>query len=193
MEKSEPANIKATNRRALLKALLATGALGGVAASSFITGKASAAPQRDQPIGAGGGADPTFSSDGVGLPSLTSDPGSLGAIGTIWFRSNESVSGRVRYVGSDSAAHDVLNNIVNADIAAAAAIGNAKVVGLANMGASVITAYPFAAADLANASVTAVKLGTITDGVTLDQSGAGSTLEVKALGLPTLRLLRARR
>jgi hypothetical protein len=39
------------------------------------------------------------------------------------------------------------------------------------------------ATELAAASVTAAKLGTITDGVTLDQAGAGSTLEVKALGI----------
>lgn len=41
------------------------------------------------------------------------------------------------------------------------------------------------AANIAAGAVTATKLGTVTDGVTLDQSGAGSTLEIKALGVGT--------
>ena len=36
---------------------------------------------------------------------------------------------------------------------------------------------------IANAAVTPAKLGTVTDGSTLDQSGAGSTLEIKAGGV----------
>jgi hypothetical protein len=43
-------------------------------------------------------------------------------------------------------------------------------------------------AQLAATSVTAAKLGTVTDGVTLDQSGAGSTLEVKAAGVSATQL-----
>lgn len=39
------------------------------------------------------------------------------------------------------------------------------------------------AATIAAGAVTASKLGTVTDGVTLDQSGAGSTLEIKAGGI----------
>lgn len=41
---------------------------------------------------------------------------------------------------------------------------------------------------LAAASVTAAKLGTVTDGVTLDQSGAGSTIEIKAAGVSATQL-----
>lgn len=44
---------------------------------------------------------------------------------------------------------------------------------------------------LASSSVTAAKLGTITDGVTLDQAGSGSTLEVKAAGIGTTQLASA--
>lgn len=45
-----------------------------------------------------------------------------------------------------------------------------------------------AAATIAAGAVTASKLGTITDGVTLDQSGAGATLEVKALGIANAQI-----
>ena len=44
---------------------------------------------------------------------------------------------------------------------------------------------------LASASVTTAKLGTITDGVTLDQSGSGSTLEIKSGGVGTTQLASA--
>lgn len=44
------------------------------------------------------------------------------------------------------------------------------------------------ATTIAAASVTAAKLSTVTDGVTLDQSGAGSTLEIKAGGVGTTQL-----
>lgn len=44
---------------------------------------------------------------------------------------------------------------------------------------------------LASASVTTAKLATITDGVTLDQSGAGSTLEIKTAGVGTTQLASA--
>jgi hypothetical protein len=44
---------------------------------------------------------------------------------------------------------------------------------------------------LASASVTIAKLATITDGVTLDQSGSGSSLEIKALGVGTAQLASA--
>lgn len=44
---------------------------------------------------------------------------------------------------------------------------------------------------LASASVTTAKLGTITDGTTLDQSGAGSTLEIKTGGVGTTQLASA--
>jgi len=43
-------------------------------------------------------------------------------------------------------------------------------------------------AKILNANVTAAKLATVTDGVTLDQSGAGSTLEIKALGVDTAQI-----
>lgn len=39
------------------------------------------------------------------------------------------------------------------------------------------------ATTITTGAVTATKLGTVTDGVTLDQGGAGSTLQVKALGI----------
>ncbi len=45
-----------------------------------------------------------------------------------------------------------------------------------------------AVATIAAGAVTASKLGTVTDGTTLDQSGAGSTLQVKALGVGTSQL-----
>ena len=41
---------------------------------------------------------------------------------------------------------------------------------------------------LADTSVTAAKLGSITDGTTLDQSGAGNTLEIKAAGVSATQL-----
>ena len=41
---------------------------------------------------------------------------------------------------------------------------------------------------LAAAAVTAAKLGTVTDGTTLDQAGAGSTIEVKAGGIAATQL-----
>jgi hypothetical protein len=44
---------------------------------------------------------------------------------------------------------------------------------------------------LASASVTAAKLATVTDGITLDQSGAGSTLEIKSGGVGTTQLAAA--
>lgn len=44
---------------------------------------------------------------------------------------------------------------------------------------------------LAAASVTTAKLGTITDGVTLDQAGSGSTLEIKSGGVGTTQLANA--
>lgn len=44
------------------------------------------------------------------------------------------------------------------------------------------------AATIATGAVTASKLGSITDGVTLDQSGAGSTLEVKAGGISNTQI-----
>ena len=47
------------------------------------------------------------------------------------------------------------------------------------------------AATIAAGAVTASKLGTVTDGVTLDQSGAGGTLEIKALGVDTAQLKNA--
>lgn len=43
-------------------------------------------------------------------------------------------------------------------------------------------------AKILDANVTAAKLGTVTDGTTLDQSGAGSTLEVKAGGIGATQL-----
>jgi hypothetical protein len=45
-----------------------------------------------------------------------------------------------------------------------------------------------AAATIQPGAVTAAKLGSVTDGITLDQSGAGSTLEVKALGISSAQL-----
>lgn len=42
-----------------------------------------------------------------------------------------------------------------------------------------------------NAAVTAAKLGAVTDGITLDQLGSGSTLEIKALGVGTAQLAAA--
>lgn len=44
------------------------------------------------------------------------------------------------------------------------------------------------AATIAAGAVTALKLGTVTDGVTLDQSGSGSTLEVKAGGISNTQI-----
>lgn len=44
------------------------------------------------------------------------------------------------------------------------------------------------AATIAAGAVTASKLGTVTDGVTLDQSGAGSTLEVKTGGISNAQI-----
>lgn len=44
------------------------------------------------------------------------------------------------------------------------------------------------AATIAAGAVTASKLGSVTDGTTLDQSGAGSTLQVKALGIGSAQL-----
>ena len=41
---------------------------------------------------------------------------------------------------------------------------------------------------LATASVTAAKLGSVTDGVTLDQTGSGSTIEIKAAGVSATQL-----
>jgi hypothetical protein len=42
--------------------------------------------------------------------------------------------------------------------------------------------------EIKNAGVTAAKLGAVTDGVTLDQSGAGSTIEIKASGVSATQL-----
>lgn len=47
------------------------------------------------------------------------------------------------------------------------------------------------ATTISTGAVTAAKLATVTDGVTLDQSGAGATLEVKALGIGTAQLAAA--
>lgn len=47
------------------------------------------------------------------------------------------------------------------------------------------------AATIAAGAVTAAKLGAVTDGITLDQSGAGSTLEIKAGGVGTTQLASA--
>lgn len=44
------------------------------------------------------------------------------------------------------------------------------------------------ATTIASGAVTASKLATVTDGVTLDQGGAGSTLQIKALGVDTAQL-----
>lgn len=87
------------------------------------------------------GGDPIFSSAGVGLPSLTADPSPIPADGTIWFRSDESVDGRLRFA-KGGAAYDVLNNIVNGDISPTAAIANSKIVGLANLGTNTFSSYP---------------------------------------------------
>lgn len=48
-----------------------------------------------------------------------------------------------------------------------------------------------AAATIAAGAVTAAKLATVTDGVTLDQSGSGSTLEIKSGGVGTTQLAAA--
>ena len=44
------------------------------------------------------------------------------------------------------------------------------------------------AGNIGDGAVTPVKLGAVTDGTTLDQSGAGSTLEIKAGGVGTTQL-----
>jgi hypothetical protein len=69
-------------------------------------------------------------------------------------------------------------SIVNADIASGAAIAYSKLA-LSN---SIVSG------DLTAGSVTAAKLGTVTDGVTLDQSGSGSTIEIKAAGVSATQL-----
>lgn len=48
-----------------------------------------------------------------------------------------------------------------------------------------------AAATIAAGAVTPTKLGSVTDGVTLDQSGSGSTIEIKALGVGTAQIAAA--
>lgn len=85
--------------------------------------------------------------------------------GTIWERAVQS--NVVQSVNSQTGI--VTINAINqltGDITAGPASGSAS-----------------AAATIAAGAVTATKLGTITDGVTLDQSGAGSTLEVKSAGI----------
>lgn len=47
------------------------------------------------------------------------------------------------------------------------------------------------AATIAAGAVGPTKLGSVTDGITLDQSGAGSTLEIKALGVDTAQIAAA--
>jgi hypothetical protein len=54
-----------------------------------------------------------------------------------------------------------------------------------------VKAAGITATQLASAAVTAAKLGTVTDGVTLDQSGSGSTIEVKTGGIGTTQLAAA--
>ena len=49
--------------------------------------------------------------------------------------------------------------------------------------ATTIAANAVTTTKINNAAVTAAKLGTVTDGVTLDQAGSGSTLEIKAGGV----------
>jgi hypothetical protein len=82
----------------------------------------------------------SFSSRGVQFPSATSDGSNPGDY-FFFVRSDESVAGRLRFWKS-GVAYDVLNNIVNADIAAGAAIANSKIAGNANLGSSVFSGYP---------------------------------------------------
>ncbi|CAM6005515.1 unnamed protein product [Sphagnum balticum] len=54
--------------------------------------------------------------------------------------------------------------------------------------ATSITAGAIGTTQLAASAVTAAKLGAVTDGVTLDQSGSGSTIEIKSSGVSATQL-----
>lgn len=51
--------------------------------------------------------------------------------------------------------------------------------------------FPVVTANIAANAITAALLATITDGVTLDQAGTGSTLEIKSLGVGTAQIAAA--
>jgi len=70
-------------------------------------------------------------------------------------------------------------------------VGSAGSVATAVAVSGDVTIASTGAVTIAAGAVTASKLGTVTDGVTLDQSGSGSTLEIKALGVGTSQLAAA--
>jgi hypothetical protein len=95
------------------------------------------------------------------------------------------------------------SSIVNSDISSSAAIAFSKLASLPSAeilvgnGSNVATAVSVSgdlslsntgAFTIGAGAVTASKLGTVTDGVTLDQSGAGSTLEVKSGGISNTQI-----
>ena len=110
--------------------------------------------------------------------------------------------------GSAAIAYSKLSlsgSIVNADVASGAAIAYSKLnltssVRVADLNSQASTSTQFLAANGSGGaafraigsgdlpSITVSNLGTITDGITLDQSGAGSTLEVKSSGIGATQL-----
>lgn len=100
--------------------------------------------------------------------------------------------------GQSLTADIVAGSITNTHINSSAAIAYSKLAALTSTnilvgnGSNVATSVPVSgdltlantgAFTIAAGAVTATKLSTVTDGVTLDQSGAGSTLEVKSGGI----------
>lgn len=61
-------------------------------------------------------------------------------------------------------------------------------VATSGIGATQLAANAVTTAKILDANVTAAKLATVTDGTTLDQSGAGSTLEIKSGGVGATQL-----
>ena len=86
--------------------------------------------------------------------------------GTIWEKSHSGADSVLSVNGSTGVVTVNAINQLTGDVTTSAASGSQSL-----------------AATIAAGAVTASKLGTVTDGVTLDQSGAGSTLEVKAGGI----------
>lgn len=126
-------------------------------------------------------------------PSLADGVGGLGQFYRVQVAGTQNLgSGNLTFVVSDwvmyngsiwELAHAGADAVISVNGSAGAVTVNAI-----NQLTGDITAGPASgseskAATIAAGAVSASKLGSVTDGVTLDQSGAGSTLEVKAGGI----------